>query len=173
MNVPQPMKSILARLAVCSWSLQPAAPADLVSQLHGLGLRRVQLDLDPLRENAAVWSTLPAARSWLATATCIVGVCWRNADAVNTNAKSPQTTIIQCPKDRRPRNWRRRFLGRVEPARPWEGAGRGLITVFVAAIRIGPPSPGRTPGPRELPIETTHISPVKRILALLAVCGAG
>ena len=54
------MKSILARLAVCSWSLQPAAPADLVSQLHGLGLRRVQLDLDPLRENAAVWSTLPA-----------------------------------------------------------------------------------------------------------------
>jgi len=45
----------LSRLAVCSWSLQPADPADLVSQLRALGLTRAQLDLDPLREQPSVW----------------------------------------------------------------------------------------------------------------------
>ena len=60
MKPPEPKKSFLSRLAVCSWSLQPADPAGLASRLLELGLSRVQLDLDPLRENAAVWSTLPA-----------------------------------------------------------------------------------------------------------------
>jgi sugar phosphate isomerase/epimerase len=59
MNMPEPSKSILSRLAVCSWSLQPSDPADLASQLAGIGLLRTQLDLDPLRENAAVWGKLP------------------------------------------------------------------------------------------------------------------
>jgi sugar phosphate isomerase/epimerase len=44
------------RLAVCSWSLQPANPEDLVSKLAACGVRRVQLALDPLRESPEVWS---------------------------------------------------------------------------------------------------------------------
>ena len=51
--------SNLSRLAVCSWSLQPADPADLVRQLRAIGLPRTQLDLDPLREQPAVWGQLP------------------------------------------------------------------------------------------------------------------
>ena len=47
--------STAARLAVCSWSLQPASPADLLAKLEAAGLRRVQLALDPLREAPAVW----------------------------------------------------------------------------------------------------------------------
>ncbi len=43
------------RLAVCSWSLQPAAPEDLAAKLEATGIRRVQLALDPLREAPAVW----------------------------------------------------------------------------------------------------------------------
>ena len=43
------------RLAVCSWSLQPKDPQQLVQQLQAIGLGRVQLALDPLRENPAVW----------------------------------------------------------------------------------------------------------------------
>ncbi len=43
------------RLAVCSWSLQPASPQELVAKLHTTGLRRVQLALDPLRESPALW----------------------------------------------------------------------------------------------------------------------
>lgn len=44
------------RLAVCSWSLQPTDPSDLVAKLHATGIRRVQLALDPLCENPGVWS---------------------------------------------------------------------------------------------------------------------
>jgi sugar phosphate isomerase/epimerase len=43
------------RLAVCSWSLQPANPRDLVEKLATTGVGRIQLALDPLRESPAVW----------------------------------------------------------------------------------------------------------------------
>lgn len=43
------------RLAVCSWSLQPATPAELLDRLAEIGISRVQLALDPLRESPAVW----------------------------------------------------------------------------------------------------------------------
>ena len=43
-------KPLNDRLAVCSWSLQPADPQQLIGHLRQLGLSRVQLALDPLRE---------------------------------------------------------------------------------------------------------------------------
>jgi len=57
--MPEKYQSFLSRLAVCTWSLRPTDPANLVSQLQDLGFLRAQLDLDPLRENAAVWGELP------------------------------------------------------------------------------------------------------------------
>lgn len=60
MTQPDPRQAFLTRLAVCSWSLRPADPATLAAQLLDLGIPRTQLDLDPLRENAAVWGELPA-----------------------------------------------------------------------------------------------------------------
>src|SRR4051812_29020508 len=42
-------------LAVCSWSLQPKTPAELISRLNEIGVKRVQLAIDPLREGGA-WS---------------------------------------------------------------------------------------------------------------------
>jgi sugar phosphate isomerase/epimerase len=48
-------QTLLDRLAVCSWSLQPADPAHLLHQVQATGLKRVQLALDPLRENPKVW----------------------------------------------------------------------------------------------------------------------
>ena len=47
--------SILERLAVCSWSLQPTGPDDLVEKLRQTGIRRVQLALDPLRTSPKIW----------------------------------------------------------------------------------------------------------------------
>lgn len=44
-----------SRLAVCSWSLQPASPHDLVAKLQETGLARVQLALDPLRNTPSLW----------------------------------------------------------------------------------------------------------------------
>jgi sugar phosphate isomerase/epimerase len=43
------------RLAVCSWSLQPANPQQLVEALKTIGVPRVQLALDPLRESPEIW----------------------------------------------------------------------------------------------------------------------
>jgi sugar phosphate isomerase/epimerase len=40
--------SLAQRLAVCSWSLQPKDPADLIGQLRQLGMDKIQLALGPL-----------------------------------------------------------------------------------------------------------------------------
>ena len=48
-------ESLVERLAVCSWSLQPTSPQDLITKLQATGIRRVQLALDPLRETPGVW----------------------------------------------------------------------------------------------------------------------
>jgi len=44
------------RLAVCSWSLQPTSPEQLLSCVARIGLPRVQLALDPLRTQPGVWN---------------------------------------------------------------------------------------------------------------------
>jgi L-ribulose-5-phosphate 3-epimerase len=44
------------RIAVCSWSLQPAGAADLVQRVQACGVRAVQLALDPVRDG-----TMPLA----------------------------------------------------------------------------------------------------------------
>jgi len=49
------IKHLSERLAVCSWSLQPASPAQLLEALRGTRLTRVQLALDPLREQPQAW----------------------------------------------------------------------------------------------------------------------
>jgi L-ribulose-5-phosphate 3-epimerase len=46
---------LLKRLAVCSWSLQPQNAEQLVERLETIGLRRVQLALDPLHLEPAAW----------------------------------------------------------------------------------------------------------------------
>lgn len=40
------------RLGVCSWSLRPASPADLVTRVSACGLDAVQLGLEPIRSGA-------------------------------------------------------------------------------------------------------------------------
>ena len=52
--------SNLSRLAVCSWSLQPVSADDLFQKLEAIGLKRVQIALDPIRENAGgAWNDFP------------------------------------------------------------------------------------------------------------------
>jgi hypothetical protein len=40
---------VSARLGICSWSLQPSSPGELVERVADAGLAAVQLALDPLR----------------------------------------------------------------------------------------------------------------------------
>lgn len=49
---------IADRIGVCSWSLQPDGPEELVRDLTTLGLKKLQLALDPIREDAAKWAPL-------------------------------------------------------------------------------------------------------------------
>ena len=46
------------RVAVCSWSLEPRTPAQLIDRVRAVGLDRVQLDLLPLLDEA-VWAETP------------------------------------------------------------------------------------------------------------------
>jgi L-ribulose-5-phosphate 3-epimerase len=48
-----------SRLAVCSWSLQSANPLQLLQQVKEVGISRVQIALDPLREHPDVWGSFP------------------------------------------------------------------------------------------------------------------
>ena len=43
-------------LGVCSWSLRPSGPAQLVDRLAAAGLQAVQLDLTPLADGDAAWA---------------------------------------------------------------------------------------------------------------------
>src|ERR1044071_9761150 len=56
-------QAFLQRLAVCSWSLQPQSPEELSTKILELGIPRVQLALDPLRENPETWGQTPALLS--------------------------------------------------------------------------------------------------------------
>jgi sugar phosphate isomerase/epimerase len=51
-----PATAIAERIAVCSWSLQPADLPDLIAKLREAGITRVQLALNPLRESPAHWT---------------------------------------------------------------------------------------------------------------------
>lgn len=44
------------RLAVCSWSLQAPSPRALAEKVRATGITRLQLALDPIRGNPAVWA---------------------------------------------------------------------------------------------------------------------
>lgn len=48
---------MIDRLAVCSWSLQPADPSDLVEKLRATNINRVQLELDPLLKAPGIWGS--------------------------------------------------------------------------------------------------------------------
>ena len=65
---------IADRLAVCSWSLQPTSAEDLLAKLSQTGLSRLQIALDPIRENPkGAWrdfAALCASRG----VTCVSGM---------------------------------------------------------------------------------------------------
>ena len=50
------MPQTMPEPAVCSWSLQPAGPDDLVAKVRATGLRRVQLALSPAVEEPLLWA---------------------------------------------------------------------------------------------------------------------
>ncbi len=50
-----PYPELLSQLGVCSWSLKPESPAQLIQQMKQIGLNRLQCALDPVRQSPAIW----------------------------------------------------------------------------------------------------------------------
>jgi L-ribulose-5-phosphate 3-epimerase len=93
-----------SKLAVCSWSLRPADPRDLLAQLQGIGIRRVQIALDPLREWPSVWGVLPelCARHGVALVSGMFGTMGEDYSTL----ESIQRTGGVVPDATWPENWR-------------------------------------------------------------------
>jgi L-ribulose-5-phosphate 3-epimerase len=93
-----------SKLAVCSWSLRPADPRDLLAQLQDIGIKRVQIALDPLRELPAVWSALPelCAKQGVALVSGMFGTVGEDYSTL----ESIQRTGGVVPDATWPENWR-------------------------------------------------------------------
>ena len=46
------------QLGICSWSLGPKNPADLADKMQQVGVNKVQLALNPLRDNPKLWGNV-------------------------------------------------------------------------------------------------------------------
>jgi sugar phosphate isomerase/epimerase len=96
-------KTFKDRLAVCSWSLQPTSPQQLVEHLRAIGLNRVQLALDPLRENASVWGV--AAGLFRQNGVGIVSGMFGTVGEDYTSLESIHRTGGLVPDDTWDENW--------------------------------------------------------------------
>jgi sugar phosphate isomerase/epimerase len=94
-----------ARLAVCSWSLQPTSADDFFTKLAATGLTRVQIALDPIRENAkGAWTGF---QSQCATrgVTCVSGMISTVGEDYTT-LESIRKTGGVVPDSTWPETWR-------------------------------------------------------------------
>ncbi|QOJ13900.1 MAG: sugar phosphate isomerase/epimerase [Planctomycetia bacterium] len=115
-------------LGVCSWSLQPASPADLAASVRAVGVNRVQLALDPIRTGA--WS-LDATRRALTNAGITV------ASGMMAPASEDYSTIaaIQRTGGLRPdETWEANRKAAAENARIAGELGLRLVTLHGGLI---------------------------------------
>ncbi|MDR1789314.1 MAG: sugar phosphate isomerase/epimerase [Opitutaceae bacterium] len=117
-----------ARLAVCSWSLEPANPDDLLARLSATGIARVSLDLTPLIENPETWGAAPAllARAGVA----IVSGMVRCAGEDYTTLESIRRTGGVAPDATWPAN-RENFRAAADLA---AGLGIPLVTLHAGFL---------------------------------------
>lgn len=97
------MSSVASRLAVCSWSLQPGTPAELVERVVATGVRRVQLALDPLRDEPGVWGDVPArfAAAGIGLASGMFGTVGEDYTTLETIKRTGGIV----PDETWPKNW--------------------------------------------------------------------
>jgi sugar phosphate isomerase/epimerase len=93
------------RLAVCSWSLEPASADDLLKKLAETGVSRLQIALDPLRENGGgAWSGLAGLCSQKGV-TCVSGMLGTVGEDYST-LESIRRTGGVVPDATWPQTWR-------------------------------------------------------------------
>ena len=91
------------KLAVCSWSLQPDSPEALLVKVKEIGIPRLQIALDPFRENPAVWNKFhEAARAQ--GVTCVSGMFGTLGEDYTTMESIRKTGGV-VPDKTWPKNW--------------------------------------------------------------------
>lgn len=105
------------RLAVCSWSLRPANPAELLGACECTGINRLQLALDPLRVQPAVWGQFPelARQRGVAIVSGMFGTVGEDYTSLDTIKRT----------------------GGVVPDATWEANWRNIQDVAAIAARLG------------------------------------
>jgi sugar phosphate isomerase/epimerase len=111
------MNTLEDRLAVCSWSLQPADPQDLVAKLQATGISRVQLALDPLRDSPAIWGAASGLfkKSAIAIASGMFGCVGEDYSTLDTI----------------------RVTGGIAPDRTWEQNRKNILATAKLAKKLG------------------------------------
>jgi L-ribulose-5-phosphate 3-epimerase len=114
---------LTSRLAVCSWSLEPASADDLLKKLAATGLRRVQIALDPIRENKnGAWTDV-AAKAAAQGVTFVSGMMGTIGEDYTT-LESIRRTGGVVPDATWPENWKN-MQGNVDLA---DHLGLKLVT---------------------------------------------
>ncbi len=109
--------NIASKLAVCSWSLQPASPEQLVEHLKTIGIPRVQIALAPLREQPQVWGKTAElfARNGIEIVSGMIAT-------VGEDYSTPETI---------------RVTGGVLPDQHWEQNWQNIQADAVLAVKLG------------------------------------
>ena len=110
-------ESLVERLAVCSWSLQPADPQDLIAKLQATGIRRVQLALDPLRDTPGVWG--------------------KTADLFRQNGLTVVSGMFGCVGEDYSTLDTIRVTGGIAPDATWEKNWANIRSTATLAQRLG------------------------------------
>lgn len=124
-------------LGVCSWSVQPSSPADLVEKVRSCGLSRIQLALEPLVtrqwDEGATTEALRAGGITLAS-----GMLATFGEDYTTPA-----TIRETGGIRPDQHWSRNFQTAKDTAAAARRLGIGLVTFHAGFLPEEPGDPER------------------------------
>ena len=110
--------SLMKRLAVCSWSLQPTSADNFFQKLAATGIPRVSIALDPIRENAGgAWANFQE-RAVQHGVTCVSGMMTAIGEDYSTLESIKRT-------------------GGVVPDEHWEGNWRNFQANADLAVSLG------------------------------------
>lgn len=130
-----PSSSTTAPVGACSWCLRPAAPAALAGGLRKIGVRLVQLALDPIRTGE--WDEDETANTLREADVSIASGMMRTIDEDYTTLE----TIRETGGVRQ--NWERNRAAASENARLARRLGLSLVTLHAGFIPHDPADPLR------------------------------
>ena len=124
------------RIAVCSWSLQPSSADDLLQKLAATGVRRLQIALDPIRENAGgAWANV--AERCAGQGVTLVSGMFGTIGEDYTTLETIRRTGGVVPDATWPDNWRN-IQANAELAK---GLGLKLVTFHAGFLPHEPGEP--------------------------------